>query len=80
MCSSAPGYFQVNICSIFRIIALDLVKIYNFQLVSHITQNVTQKYIQPTVMKPNRNVDQHVELCTWHFACGFILFCHIFCP
>jgi hypothetical protein len=29
MCSCAPGYFHVDIFSIFRVIALDLVKIYN---------------------------------------------------
>jgi hypothetical protein len=34
----APGYFRVNLFSIFIVIALDLVKICNFQLVSHITR------------------------------------------
>jgi hypothetical protein len=40
MCSCAPGYFLVNKFSIFRVIALDLVKICNFQLVSHVTKKV----------------------------------------
>jgi hypothetical protein len=40
MCSSAPGYFRVDTFSILRVIALDLVKISNFQLVSHVTQKV----------------------------------------
>jgi hypothetical protein len=35
MCSCAPGYFHVDISSIFTVIALDLVKIYNIQLVMH---------------------------------------------
>jgi hypothetical protein len=30
-------------------------------------------------MKLYRNVDQHVKLCTWGFACGFILFCRSYC-
>jgi hypothetical protein len=30
MCSCAPGYFCVDICSIFRVVALDLVEISNF--------------------------------------------------
>jgi hypothetical protein len=38
MCSCAPGYFRVDLFSIFRFIAFDLVKIFNFQLVSHVTQ------------------------------------------
>jgi hypothetical protein len=38
ICSCAPGYFRVDTFSIFRVIALDLVKICNFQLVSHVTQ------------------------------------------
>jgi hypothetical protein len=40
MCSCAPGYFHVDLFSIFRIIVLDLVKICNFQLVSHVAQKV----------------------------------------
>jgi hypothetical protein len=40
MCSCAPGYFCVDIFSIFRVTALDLVKICNSQLVSHISQKV----------------------------------------
>jgi hypothetical protein len=38
MCSCAPVYFRVDLFSIFRVIALDLVKFCNFQLVSHLTQ------------------------------------------
>jgi hypothetical protein len=38
MCSCAPWYFHVDLCSIFRVIALVLVKFGNFQLVSHVTQ------------------------------------------
>jgi hypothetical protein len=38
MCSCAPRYFRVDLFSIFRVIALDLVKICNFHLVSHVTQ------------------------------------------
>jgi hypothetical protein len=38
MFSCAPGYFRVDLSSIFRVIALDLVKICNFQLVWHVTQ------------------------------------------
>jgi hypothetical protein len=40
MCSCAPWYFRVDIFSIFRVIALDLVKNYNIQLVLHVTQKV----------------------------------------
>jgi hypothetical protein len=40
MCSCAPGYFRVDIFSIFRVIALELVKISNFQLVSQVTKKV----------------------------------------
>jgi hypothetical protein len=40
MCSCAPGYFYVDIFSIFRVIALELVKISNFQLVAHVTKKV----------------------------------------
>jgi hypothetical protein len=40
MCNHAPEYFRVDIFSIFRVIALDLVKMYNFQLVSQVTQKV----------------------------------------
>jgi hypothetical protein len=40
MCSCAPGYFHLDIYSIFRVIALDLLKFCNFQLVSHVTQKV----------------------------------------
>jgi hypothetical protein len=37
MCSCAPGYFLLDI---FREFAIHLVKIYNFQHVLHVTQNV----------------------------------------
>jgi hypothetical protein len=37
MCSSAPEYFRVDI---FRVIALDLVKIYNIQLVLQVTKKI----------------------------------------
>jgi hypothetical protein len=40
MCICAPVYFRVDIFSIFRVIALDLVKTYNIQLVLHVTQEV----------------------------------------
>jgi hypothetical protein len=40
MCSCAPGYFRVDIFSSNEVIALDLVKICNFQLVTHVTQKV----------------------------------------
>jgi hypothetical protein len=40
MCSCAPKYFRLDIFSIFRVIALDLVKFGHFQHVSHITQKV----------------------------------------
>jgi uncharacterized protein with HEPN domain len=40
MCSFAHGYFCVDIFSIFRVIALELVKICHFQLVSHLTKKV----------------------------------------
>jgi hypothetical protein len=40
MWSLAPGYFGVDIFSIFRVIAIDLVKISNIQLVLHITEKV----------------------------------------
>jgi hypothetical protein len=40
MCGCAPGYFRVDIFSIFRVIALDLVKISNFQFVLHVTQKI----------------------------------------
>jgi hypothetical protein len=40
ICCCAPGYFSVDIFSIFRVIAFDLVKIYNFQLVSHVKQKI----------------------------------------
>jgi hypothetical protein len=43
MCSCAPGYFHLDLFiilkNIFRVIALDLVKFCNFQLVSHVTKN-----------------------------------------
>jgi hypothetical protein len=55
MCSCANGYFGVDLFSIFRVIALDLLKICNFQLVSHITQKGFD-----LVMKLYSNVDQHV--------------------
>jgi hypothetical protein len=38
MSSCAAGYFPMDIGSNFRVIALDLVKIHNFQLVSHVSQ------------------------------------------
>jgi hypothetical protein len=37
MSSCAPGYFRVDLFSILRVIALDLVKICNFKLVSLVT-------------------------------------------
>jgi hypothetical protein len=40
MCSCAPGYFRLDLLCIFRVFALDLVKICNFQLVSHVSQKV----------------------------------------
>jgi hypothetical protein len=52
MCSCACGYFRVDIFSIFRVIALDLVKIYNIQ---HVTQS-----IWPVGLKVYKNVGQHV--------------------
>jgi hypothetical protein len=52
----------------FSLIALDLVKICNFQLVLHITQKVFD-----VVMKLYRDVGQHAKLCFLVFACGFIL-------
>jgi hypothetical protein len=39
-CNCAPWYFRVDIFSIFRVIALGLVKNYNFQLESHVTKKV----------------------------------------
>jgi hypothetical protein len=57
MWSCASGYFHVDIFSIFRIIALGLVKIFNFQLMLHITKN-----IWPRVMKPYWNVGVVVHL------------------
>jgi hypothetical protein len=50
-----------------RVIALDLVKICNFQFVSCVAQNVFN-----LVMKSYRNVGQNMQLCTLGFACGFI--------
>jgi hypothetical protein len=38
MGSCEPWYFHVDMFSNFRVIALDFVKIYDFQLVSHVTQ------------------------------------------
>jgi hypothetical protein len=38
MCSCAPWYFYVDLFSICRVIAIDLIKICNFQLVLHIAQ------------------------------------------
>jgi hypothetical protein len=38
MCRCAPGYFHLDIFIILRVIALDLVKFCNFQLVSHVIQ------------------------------------------
>jgi hypothetical protein len=40
MCSCAPRYFRLDLFGIFRVFALDLVKICNFQLVSHVTKKV----------------------------------------
>jgi hypothetical protein len=40
MCYCAHAYFHVDILSIFRVIALEKVKIFNFQLVWHITKKV----------------------------------------
>jgi hypothetical protein len=40
MCSCAPVYFRLDIFSIFRVIALDLVKFCNFQILSHLTQKL----------------------------------------
>jgi hypothetical protein len=40
MCSCAPGYIFVDVFSISRVIALELVNISNFQLVSHVTKKV----------------------------------------
>jgi hypothetical protein len=37
-CSCAPGYFRLDLFSIFRVISLDLEIFCNFQLVSHVTQ------------------------------------------
>jgi hypothetical protein len=39
-CTCAPGYFRVDLLSIFRVIALDIVKFCNYQVVSHEAQNV----------------------------------------
>jgi hypothetical protein len=55
MCCCAPAYFLVELYSIFRVIALDLVKFCNFHLVSHVTQKEFD-----LVMKLYMNVDQHV--------------------
>jgi hypothetical protein len=55
MCSCAPGYFRVDIFSIFRVIALDLVKFCNFQLVSQVTQKGFN-----IVIKPYGQVAQHI--------------------
>jgi hypothetical protein len=40
MCSCAPGYFRLDVYSTCRVIALDIVKACNFQLVSHVAQNL----------------------------------------
>jgi hypothetical protein len=40
MCNCAPGYFRVDLFSICKVIALDLIKICNFQFVSHEAQKV----------------------------------------
>jgi hypothetical protein len=37
MCSCAPVYFCVDLYSIFRVIALDVVQFCNFRLESHVT-------------------------------------------
>jgi hypothetical protein len=56
MCSCVHGYFHLDIFSIFRVIALDLVKfcIFNFSVACN------SKSIWQRVMKLYRNVDQHV--------------------
>jgi hypothetical protein len=38
MFSCVPWYFRLDLFSIVRVIALDIVKFCNFQLVSHVTQ------------------------------------------
>jgi hypothetical protein len=40
MCSCVPGYFYVDMFSIFRVLALNFVNIYDFRLVLHLTQQV----------------------------------------
>jgi hypothetical protein len=65
MCSCAPGYYRVDLLRICRVIALALVQICNFQIVSHVTQKIFD-----LVMKLYRNVAQHVKLCTWDFFCN----------
>jgi hypothetical protein len=67
MWSCAPGYFRVDIFSIFKVIALDLVKITIFSLSMH-----SWKSIWPAGLKVYKNVGQHMYLCTLGFACGFI--------
>jgi hypothetical protein len=39
MCSCRPGGWRVHLFSIGRVIAINLVKLCNFQLVSHVVQN-----------------------------------------
>jgi hypothetical protein len=55
MCYCAPGHFRVFFFSIFRVIALDVVKISNFQLLLHVTEKEFD-----LVMTPYKNVAQHV--------------------
>jgi hypothetical protein len=37
------------------------------------------KSICPRVMELHRKTNQHVKLCAWGFAYGFILFCERYC-
>jgi hypothetical protein len=59
MCSCTPGYFRVDSFSNFRVIALDLEKFCNFQLVSHVTQNGFDIEWH-RVIKPYGKVPQHM--------------------
>jgi hypothetical protein len=74
MWSCAPWYFHVDMCCIFRVIALDLVKIYNVQLVSHITQKVFD-------LVSWNFIEMLISMCSRaHGYFKFILFCQIYCP
>jgi hypothetical protein len=75
MCSCAPGYFRVDLFSIFRVIAIDLLFFLQFSTCAA----CNSKRIWPRVMKLKRNVDQHVQLCTWVFSCGFIQYFQSYC-